>query len=252
MRTKLVVGNWKMHGSRAANQTFLDQFLAGVDALQGVEVALCVPFPYLAQMQSALSNSSVSWGAQNVCEHSEGAYTGEVGASMLADFSCKYVLVGHSERRVLFGESSALVAEKYARVLAARMIPILCVGETLAERESGQTLAVIDEQLSAVTRLLGVGAFAGAVVAYEPVWAIGTGRTASVAQVQEVHQAIRNRFSASSTSPRVLYGGSVKVQSAGELFALPDVDGGLVGGASLVAEEFLGVCRGAVEALRAG
>lgn len=250
MHKKLVVGNWKMHGGLQANEAFVDGLLAGLKQLSGIEVALCVPYPYLLQMQGLLKGSPVAWGAQNVSEYEQGAYTGEVSAGMLAELGCRYVLVGHSERRALYGETSAVVAEKYARVVAAGMSPILCIGETLAEREAGQTLAVIDEQLSAVVERVGVAAFAGAVLAYEPVWAIGTGKTASEAQVQEVHAAIRQRFAQASISVSVLYGGSVKVQNSLGLFSMPDVDGGLVGGASLLVEEFLGVCGAAAGALQ--
>ncbi len=250
MRTKLVVGNWKMHGGLRANAVFLEQLLAGVDRLDGVEVGLCVPFPYLQQMQSKLAGSQLVWGAQNVSEHDSGAYTGEVSAGMLADFECCYVIVGHSERRAIFGETDEVVADKYMKALAAGMRPILCVGETLVERESGKTLAVIESQLSVLLERVGVSGFAGAVIAYEPVWAIGTGRTAMAEQVEEVHAAIRKVFGSVAATVRILYGGSVKAVNSKDLFSIPNVDGGLVGGASLVAEEFLGVCSGAVAALR--
>jgi triosephosphate isomerase (TIM) len=248
MRKKLVAGNWKMNGDLRFNEKLLSGILAGSGDV-ACEVLLCVPYPYLAQVGSRLQDSLIGLGAQNVSQHEAGAYTGEVSARMLADFSCRYVLVGHSERRTLFGESDRLVAEKCAAVLAAGMSPVLCVGEMLVDRQAGRTVEVVSRQLAAVIELLGVDAMAGVVVAYEPVWAIGTGLTATPGQAQEVHQAIRAQVA--SLSPRVsaglrvLYGGSVKPQSAAELFAQPDIDGGLIGGAALVAEDFLAICRAA-------
>jgi triosephosphate isomerase len=213
------------------------------------EVLVCVPFPYLAQVGECLKLAPLSWGAQNVSEHVAGAYTGEVAAAMLAEFGCAYVLVGHSERRSLFGESDEVVAAKCRAVLAAGMRPVLCVGETLAERQADLTQAVVARQLSVVLEAVGVAAFARIVVAYEPVWAIGTGLTASPAQAEEVHAAIRARIAgldpAVAEGLRILYGGSVKPQSAVELFAQPDIDGGLIGGAALVADDFLAICRAA-------
>jgi triosephosphate isomerase len=210
---------------------------------------VCVPFPYLAQAQSMLAGTVLGWGAQSVCEHVQGAFTGEVSVAMLQDFACRHVIVGHSERRAIFAETDALVAEKFAAALAGGLCPILCVGETLAQREAGQTVAVVAAQLDAVLQRVGVAAFSGAVVAYEPVWAIGTGRTASPAQAQEVHAAIRAQIACADAQvaegAQILYGGSVKPQSAVELFAMPDIDGGLIGGASLVAEDFLAICHAA-------
>ena len=248
MRKKLVAGNWKMHGSLAENATLL---AAIKPALTGIEAAVCVPFPYLAQAQAALAGSSIAWGAQNVSEHAKGAFTGEVSTSMLLDFGCKYVIVGHSERRSLYGESDELVASKYMAAQAAGLTPILCVGESLAERESGVTEAVVARQLDAVLTVAGVASLARAVVAYEPVWAIGTGKTATPEQAQAVHAFIRGKIAAldSAVADQLIiqYGGSVKAANAAELMAQPDIDGGLIGGASLVAEEFVAICRAAAK-----
>jgi triosephosphate isomerase len=251
MRQKLVAGNWKMHGGLKTNLQLLQDVASGVAELRGVAVAVCVPFPYLAQAQSVLAGSAVAWGAQNLSEQAQGAFTGEVSAAMLQDFACRYVLVGHSERRAIYGESDALVAEKFAAALASGLRPVLCVGETLAQREAGQTVDVVAAQMDAVLQRVGVAAFASAVVAYEPVWAIGTGRTATSAQAQEVHAAIRAQVARADAQVaaglQILYGGSVKPASAPELFAMPDIDGGLIGGASLVAADFLAICRAAVK-----
>ncbi len=244
-RQKLVVGNWKMHGNLAGNLSLLNAVRAGAAGL-AARVGVCVPFPYLAQARAVLDGGVVAWGAQNLSEHAQGAYTGEVSASMLGDFGCQYVIVGHSERRALYGETDALVAAKFAAALKGGLTPILCVGETLAEREAGVTDAVVTRQLDAVIAVSGVAAFAKAVVAYEPVWAIGTGRTATPEQAQEVHARIRARFAAGDAAVAaalpILYGGSVKPGNAAELFAKPDIDGGLIGGASLVASDFLAIC----------
>lgn len=238
-----------MHGSLAANAALLGGVKDGLQSLAGVDVAVCVPFPYLAQAQSLLAGSAVGWGAQNVSEHAQGAYTGEVSVAMLADFGCRYVIVGHSERRALYGETDALVAAKTAWTLAGHLTPIVCVGETLDERESGATLEVVARQLGAVLDKVGVAAFAKLVVAYEPVWAIGTGRTATPGQAQEVHAAIRAQVAAKdagvASQLKILYGGSVKAGNAAEIFSQADVDGGLIGGASLVAAEFLAICAAA-------
>lgn len=239
-----------MNGGLESNLKLLQEVVSGVAELRDVAVAVCVPFPYLAQAQSSLTGTSVAWGGQNLSEKTSGAYTGEVSASMLNDFSCRYVLVGHSERRSIYGESDALVAEKFAVALAAGLIPVLCLGETLSEREAGKTTEVIAAQMSTVLDRVGVAAFAKAVVAYEPVWAIGTGRTATSEQAQEVHAAIRGQVAAADASVaaglQILYGGSVKPSNAFELFGMPDIDGGLIGGASLVAADFLAICRAAV------
>lgn len=247
MRRKLVAGNWKMHGALAQNSALLDAIVDGTSQLSKVDCAVCVPFPYLHQAQQRLSGTSVKWGGQDAHQMEKGAYTGEVSAAMLQEFGCRYVIVGHSERRSLYGESSTLVAEKFAAVQKAGMQPILCVGETLEQRERNTTEAVVAEQLDAVVNLLGVQCLRNAVVAYEPVWAIGTGKTATPAQAQAVHAFIRKRVAALDTPVAeglcILYGGSVKAANAAELFAMPDIDGGLIGGASLVAEEFLAICR---------
>ena len=238
-----------MHGVLKTNQQLLQDVVAGVAGLKGVGVAVCVPFPYLAQAQSALSGTSVAWGAQNLSEQTQGAFTGEVSAAMLQDFACRYVLVGHSERRSIYGETDALVAEKFAAALGAGLCPVLCVGETLEQRDAGKTIEVVSAQLDAVLNRVGVAAFSGAVVAYEPVWAIGTGRTATSAQAQEVHAAIRAQVAKGDAKVadglQILYGGSVKPGNAAELFAMPDIDGGLIGGASLVASDFLSICTAA-------
>ncbi len=248
MRNKLVAGNWKMHGSLAENAALL---AALKPALEGIKAVVCVPFPYLAQTQAALAGSSIAWGAQNFSEQSKGAFTGEVSASMLLDFGCQYVIVGHSERRSLYSESDELVASKYVAAQTAGLTPILCVGESLDERESGVTEAVVSRQLDAVIKLAGVGSLANAIVAYEPVWAIGTGKTASPEQAQAVHAFIRNKIAALDVGIAnqlvIQYGGSVKAANAAELMAQPDIDGGLIGGASLVADEFVAICRAAAK-----
>jgi triosephosphate isomerase len=242
MRTKLVAGNWKMNGSRTSNRQLLESLLSGIAGLAGVECAVCVPSPYLGEVSSQLRGSAVAWGAQNMSEHARGAYTGEVSAAMLVEFSCRYVIVGHSERRQLYGETDAQVAAKFAAALDAKLRPILCVGETLEERDAGRTEKVVARQLDEVLTTTGIEAFSGAVVAYEPVWAIGTGRTATPEQAQAVHAFIRNRIFKGTP---LLYGGSVKPDNAAAIFAMPDVDGGLIGGASLVAKEFLEIVRAA-------
>jgi triosephosphate isomerase len=239
-RTRLVAGNWKMHGSRASNRALLGSILKS--PVQGVECAVCVPFPYLAEVAEQLRGSPVAWGAQNVSEHAQGAYTGEVSAAMLLEFGCRYAIVGHSERRQIYGESDAQVAAKFAAASKAGLTPILCVGETLAEREAGKTEQVVSRQLQVV---LDKTPFGDAVLAYEPVWAIGTGRNATPEQAQDVHAFLRKRIPFEN---RILYGGSVKAQNARAIFVMPDVDGGLIGGASLVAEDFLGILKAAAAA----
>lgn len=241
MRGKLVVGNWKMNGGLASNAALLVALLAGWKPRAGRDVAVCVPFPYLAQARDALAGSPWAWGAQDVSRHAAGAFTGDVAAGMLAEFGCRFVLVGHSERRQLHGETDAEVGAKAVAALAAGLTPVACVGETLAERDAGQWQAVVARQFDAVAAALEKD-LPLAVLAYEPVWAIGTGRTASPEQAQEVHAFLRARLrQAGAEGVRVLYGGSVKAANARELFAMPDVDGGLVGGASLVATEFLAI-----------
>ncbi|HWS11630.1 MAG TPA: triose-phosphate isomerase [Rhodocyclaceae bacterium] len=247
MRRKFVAGNWKMHGSLAANAKLLDAVLGGLPASDAVETAVCVPFPYLAQAREKLAGTRVAWGAQNLSQHAQGAYTGEVSAAMLLDFGCRYVIVGHSERRSLYGDSDALVAAKYDAALKAGLTPILCLGETLEQREAGVTAQVVNTQLDAVMDACGAASLGRAVVAYEPVWAIGTGRTATPDQAQEVHALIRARVSgkdpAVAKGLQILYGGSVKASNAKEIFAMPDIDGGLIGGASLVADDFLAIVK---------
>jgi triosephosphate isomerase len=240
MRGKLVVGNWKMNGGLRQNDALLAELRAGWAAPEGRRLAVCVPFPYLWQAQAALSGSAIAWGAQNVSEHAAGAFTGEVAGAMVAEFGCTYAIVGHSERRALYGEGDTTVAAKAAAAIGAGLTPIVCVGETLVEREAGATEAVVLRQLDAV--LMRVGArIADAVLAYEPVWAIGTGRNATPEQAQGVHRVLRKRLGAAGEQVPVLYGGSVKAGNARSLFAMPDIDGGLIGGASLKADEFLAV-----------
>jgi triosephosphate isomerase len=241
-RTALVAGNWKLHGSRASIDALLDAILQGSAELKGAECVVCPPFPYLAKVAGRLAGSAVGWGAQNVSEHAQGAHTGEVSAAMLVEFGCGYVIVGHSERRQLYCETDGQVAAKFAAAQAAGLTPILCVGETLEERDAGRTEAVVARQLDAVIGVAKKDSFAKAVLAYEPVWAIGTGRTATPEQAQEVHAFLRKKV---LPQTRILYGGSVKPQNAAAIFAKPDVDGGLIGGASLVAADFLAILQAA-------
>jgi len=245
MRRRLVVGNWKMNGSHARNA----ELLAGLQA-QGpwvAEVAVCVPFPYLAEVALSLQGSAIRWGAQDCSAHESGAYTGEVAASMVAEFGCHYVIVGHSERRTFLRESDQLVADKAKAALAHRLTPIVCVGETLEEREAGQTTAVVKRQMSAVIHTL-THCISQVVVAYEPVWAIGTGKTATPDEAQAVHALLRAQLHAATEHAgdmKILYGGSVKADNATSLFAQVDVDGGLIGSASLKAGDFAAICRAA-------
>ena len=247
VRRKLVAGNWKMYGALAQNAGLMGAVRSGMEQIRDVDCAVCVPFPYLFQARQELSGSHVKWGAQDVHQMEKGAYTGEVSAAMLRDFGCSYAIVGHSERRAYYNESSQLVAEKFLAAQRAGITPILCVGETLEQRESGVTESVVAAQLDALIQLDGAQALRNAVVAYEPVWAIGTGKTATAAQAQAVHEFIRQRVASHDSQIAmelcILYGGSVKANNAAELFAMPDIDGGLIGGASLVADEFLAICR---------
>ena len=249
MRGKLVTGNWKMNGNLASNQSLLKSLIPLLKSISGTRCAVCVPYPYLYQTEQLLRGSGISWGAQDVCEYDHGAYTGGVSAGMLADFGCRYVLVGHSERRALFGDTDKSVALKFAAVLKAGLTPILCVGETLAERESGVTEQVVARQMDVVIAQAGVSALGQAVMAYEPVWAIGSGKTATPDEAQAVHAFIRARVAEQdmrvADSLLLLYGGSVKASNAKQLFAMPDIDGGLIGGAALVAEEFAAICKAA-------
>lgn len=242
-RIPLVVGNWKMNGSRASNTGLLEGILSARPF--SCEVAVCVPFPYLSETAVSLSGSDLRWGAQDCSAHDAGAYTGEVSAAMLVEFGCRYVIVGHSERRALHGEVDSVVARKAKAALAQGLTPIVCVGETRAQREAGETEAVVKRQLSAVIHELGPCA-GEMVVAYEPVWAIGTGLTATPEQAQGVHALLRAQLAAATSraaSMRLLYGGSVKPDNASSLLAQPDIDGGLIGGASLKAADFVAICR---------
>jgi triosephosphate isomerase len=244
MRPKLVVGNWKMNGSRATNATLLAGIVAGLEGAKAT-CAVCVPAPYLQQCADTLAGTQLAWGAQDVSVHASGAYTGEVAASMLQDFGCRYVIVGHSERRAYHGESNELVAQKTLAALNAGLTPIVCVGETLEQREANQTNVVVGKQLSAVLELLDGDAVERIVVAYEPVWAIGTGKTATPAMAQEVHAILRSqlreRSAAAAEKVAILYGGSMKPENAAELMAQGDIDGGLIGGAALKAADFLAI-----------
>jgi triosephosphate isomerase len=241
MRGRLVVGNWKMNGDRASNARLLDALVQRWGAPAGHEIGVCVPFPYLVQVQERLSGTAIGWGSQDVSPHPSGAHTGEVSAAMVAEFGSRYAIVGHSERRQAHAESDELVAAKARAALAAGLVPIVCVGETLAEREAGATATVVGRQIDAAIAGLGTS-MPRCVVAYEPVWAIGTGRTASPEQAQEVHALLRRRLVAAAAGDvKLLYGGSVKAANAAALFGMADVDGGLVGGASLDADEFLAI-----------
>lgn len=237
-----------MNGSLVANQVLLNGIKVDLSEIS-CDMAVCVPTPYLAQCQSALANTSIAWGAQDLSVHESGAYTGEVSAAMLQDFGCRYVIVGHSERRVYHAESDILVAQKTLRALSAGLVPIVCVGESLAERESSQTTTVVGHQIDIVLNTLSTKDLAQVVVAYEPVWAIGTGKTATPQMAQEVHAMIRARIatkdSEAALKVRILYGGSMKPDNAKELLAMPDIDGGLIGGASLKSAEFLAIARAA-------
>ena len=255
MRSKVVVGNWKLNGSLAGNEALLGALLREIPRDGSAACAVCVPFPYLAQAQALLTGSAIAWGAQDCSRHDQGAYTGEVSGKMIAEFGSRYAIVGHSERRTLFGDTDTIVAEKYAAARRAGLTPIFCVGETLDERERGETEAVLARQVDALLEKGGAAGLDGAIVAYEPVWAIGTGKTASREQAEEAHVFIRGRVAAKeqpniAARLPILYGGSVKAANAAELFAMPNVDGGLVGGASLVAEEFVAIWRAAGAALK--
>ncbi len=252
MRVKLVAGNWKMNGNLASSQALLKAILPPLATLNRARYAVCAPFPYLVAIGQALRGSSVALGAQDLCQFDDGAYTGGVSGAMLADCGCRYAIVGHSERRGVFGETDDVVALKYAQAAKHGLIPILCVGETLAEREAGVTEAVVARQLDAVIQHCGLQALGQGVIAYEPVWAIGTGKTATPEQAQAVHAFIRGRIAAADRRLAdlllILYGGSVKANNAAQLFAMPDVDGGLIGGASLLSNEFMAICRAAQSA----
>ena len=249
MRQPLVAGNWKMNGSRASIAELLGGLKAGIGRVEAAEVAVCAPAVYLPDTQALLDGTPIAWGGQDVSVHASGAYTGEIAGSMLADFGCRFVIIGHSERRAYHGETDEVVAKKFAAARAAGLVPILCVGETLEEREQGVTEQVVGRQIDAVVAHCGIEMVGEGVVAYEPVWAIGTGKTASKEQAQEVHAFIRGRLAAEDQAVaegmRILYGGSMNPKNAAELMAQPDIDGGLIGGASLKAEDFLAVCSAA-------
>ena len=247
-RRPLVAANWKMNGTLASIRPLLEDILAGLPGGGGqAEVAICTPYIYIPELQARLRDTGVALGAQNVSEYEAGAYTGEIAPAMLRDYDCRYVIVGHSERRHLYGETSLQVAKKFTAAVNHGLAPILCIGERLEEREDGDTEAVVAEQLDAVIVAAGIGAFAGAVIAYEPVWAIGTGRSASPEQAQDVHAFIRLRLARHddgiAAKIRLLYGGSVKADNAAAIFSMADIDGGLIGGASLNADDFLAICH---------
>jgi triosephosphate isomerase len=249
MRQKLVVGNWKMQGSRASVQTLVEGIKRGISTVQTAQVAVCPPAIFLPEVAVLLKGSAIAWGGQNLCSEPAGAYTGEIAGEMLHEFGCRYVIVGHSERRALYGETDAVVVRKYARAIESDLTPIFCLGEQLAEREAGQTETVIARQLDALLEASGAAALKQGVIAYEPVWAIGTGKTATPEQAQQVHAFIRERVARHDATIAadlvMLYGGSVKAANAAELFGQPDIDGGLIGGASLNSEDFLAICQAA-------
>lgn len=254
MRKFLVAGNWKMNGDRAGNSALVGGILGGMGGSDHVDVLVCPPFPYLVAVGGQAAGTDLLLGAQNVSEHASGAFTGEVAAGMLEDVGCRYAIVGHSERRALYGETDEQVAAKFAAAQGTGLIPILCVGETLDERESGSTEAVIERQLAAVLSTSGIAAFTKAVIAYEPVWAIGTGKVATPEQAQEVHRHIRGLLAADDAgiadAVQILYGGSMKGENAPGLLTMPDIDGGLIGGASLKAEDFLAIVNAAIAATK--
>jgi triosephosphate isomerase (TIM) len=252
MRRKLVVGNWKMHGDLKSNEILLNGVVDKLRDCHQADYVVCVPNPYLFQAREILSNTNIAWGGQNVNQHEEGAFTGAVAPHMLTDLGCTYVLLGHSERRVLFHETNLTAAARFDASIKAGLTPVLCVGETLAEHDAGLTEVIVASQMDAVMATLSDEGFASAmrvnmVFAYEPVWAVGTGKTATPAQAQNVHAFIRNRIARRNAEAaehvRIVYGGSIKAKNAAELFAMPDVDGGLVGGASLSADEFVAICK---------
>ncbi|MBC3812238.1 triose-phosphate isomerase [Undibacterium aquatile] len=249
MRRTLIAGNWKMNGSFAANRSLLSEIVAGLPVSSDCDVLVCAPAPYLTQCAELLTASLVKWGAQDVSEHAQGAFTGEVAASMLVDCGCRYVIVGHSERRAYHAESNAVVARKTLRALSENLIPIVCVGETLEQRESGQTEDVVAAQLQAVLDVVDVAQITQLVVAYEPVWAIGTGKTATPQMAQDVHAFLRQQIAlkdvAAAASVQILYGGSMKPENAKDLLAMVDIDGGLIGGAALKSADFLAIAAAA-------
>ena len=249
MRQPLIAGNWKMNGSRSSNKALLDGIKAGIGEVKSAEVAVCAPYVYLADVEQQLSGTPIAWGAQNLSTEEKGAFAGEIAASMLLDFNCKYVIVGHSERRTLYGENDDIVTRKFAAAHKAGLKPILCVGETLEQREQGITQDVIARQIKAVMNTVGAKVLGEGVIAYEPVWAIGTGMTATPQQAQDVHAFIRQLIAEQDAEVaeqmRIQYGGSMNAGNAAELLAMEDIDGGLIGGASLKSDDFLTICRAA-------
>jgi triosephosphate isomerase (TIM) len=249
MRRKLVVGNWKMYGSLAWNKTLLEAVLEGVRDCNNADFAVCVPSPYLFQAQAILQGSNVAWGGQNMKQYEAGAFTGSVAPHMLTEFGCRYVIIGHSERREQYNESDPVVAAKFEAAIKVGMTPIFCLGETREEYDAGATNAVVARQLDAVLTLVGAKGLSKGVLAYEPVWAIGTGRGAAPYMAQAVHSFIRNQIAKAdpkvAAGIRILHGGSVRVANAAQLLSMPDIDGALVGNASLVAEQFIAICRAA-------
>lgn len=247
MGKKLVVANWKMHGNLAANKALLQAYIERLSSLTNTDVVVCVPYPYLAQAQSMLQNTNIAWGAQNLSKEAVGAYTGEVSATMLKDFGASYVIIGHSERATAYCESDENIATKFIQAQAYGLIPILCVGETLIEREAGVMQMVVGKQLDTIINTYGAAVFAKSVVSYEPIWAIGTGLAASADQAQSMHEFIRGKVAMldimAAASMKILYGGSVNPQNAVQLFDMQDIDGGLIGKCSLNAQEFEGICR---------
>ena len=249
MRQTLVAGNWKLNGSKEVTKQLIEGILGGIGNVKNTEVAVCPPYIYIPQVAELLQGTQLAWGGQNMCPWESGAYTGEISVQMLQDFGCKYVIIGHSERRALYAESDQEIAEKFVAAVDAGLIPILCVGELLEQREADETENVIAQQIKAVLDMAGIEKFAHSVIAYEPVWAIGTGKTASPQQAQDVHKFIRDMLQKENAEVaqklQILYGGSVKPDNAKELFAKEDIDGGLIGGASLTADSFLGICTAA-------
>lgn len=249
MRRKLVVANWKMHGNLASNQQLLEAYIQGLEDLHNIDVVVCVPYPYLAQAQSLLQATNIAWGAQNLSKDTVGAFTGEVSASMLKDFGATHVIIGHSERATAYCESDENIATKFMQAKSHGLTPILCVGETLIEREAGVMEMVVAKQIDTIIGMYGASLFADAIVSYEPIWAIGTGLAASPDQAQSMHEFIRNRIGGydadAANRLKILYGGSVNPQNAVQLFVMQDIDGGLIGRCSLNAEEFEGICRAA-------
>lgn len=247
MRQPLIAGNWKMNGTKASAQALLSGVVTGAASISKAEIVVCPPFPFLSLSEQLLTSSSVQLGAQTVSTESSGAYTGEVSASMLAEFGCRYVIIGHSERREYYGETDEIVAKKLSACLAQGLTPILCVGESLQQREQNQTESVIAGQIDGIVSRIGIDAFNQIEIAYEPIWAIGTGMTATPEQAQAVHAFIRQRIAKDSQviaeKIRILYGGSMKAANAHDLLSQPDIDGGLIGGASLVADDFLAICQ---------